>query len=53
MFFLLYNLHFSTVLYVIYVSFKHQVDESNKHAEDDEEFNKEDEIMCNALENIS
>lgn len=30
-----------------------QVDESNKHTEDDELFSREDEIMCSALEEIS
>ena len=30
-----------------------QVDESNKHTEDDEQFSREDEIMCSALEDIS
>lgn len=31
----------------------HQVDESSKHTEDDEQFTREDEIMCSALEEIS
>jgi len=31
----------------------YQVDESSKHAEDDEQFTREDEIMCSALEEIS
>ena len=31
----------------------YQVDESSKHTEDDEQFTREDEIMCSALEEIS
>lgn len=30
-----------------------EVDESSKHTEDDEQFTREDEIMCSALEEIS
>ena len=31
----------------------YQVDESSRHTEDDEQFTREDEIMCSALEEIS
>ena len=31
----------------------YQVDKSSKHTEDDEQFTREDEIMCSALEEIS
>ena len=36
-----------------YLSFNHQVNQSQDRSEENEEFSREDEIMCSALENIS
>lgn len=52
--------HSIQMLTIIFVSFEidvslsnYQVDESSKHTEDDEQFTREDEIMCSTLEEIS
>lgn len=45
---------FTIISFEIDVSLSnYQVDESSKHTEDDEQFTREDEIMCSALEEIS
>lgn len=49
----LYFLSFNNFKMFFYLPFNHQVNQSQDRSEENEEFSREDEIMCSALENIS